>query len=146
MKIVNPRGEALVSMDEEGFICYRNVSGDPLGYGFSSKKMDVSESLQLTIDSDYPDAPLQILQLFESPRTGDVVVSSKPGYDLRATHENPEHHGSHGSLHKDHMVVPILMNRPARYDYVRTADIFSSIVRYLGFEIPEGVDGRDILQ
>lgn len=146
VKIMNPRGEALVSFDEEGLIFYRNVSGDPLGYGFSSKKTDASELLQLTIDSDYPDAPLQILQLFESPRTGDVVVSSKPGYDLRATHENPEHHGSHGSLHKDHMVVPLLMSRPARHDYVRTADIFSSIVRYLGFEVPKGVDGRDILQ
>ena len=75
-----------------------------------------------------------------------MVVSSKPGYDLRATHENPEHHGSHGSLHKDHMVVPILMSRPAQCDYVRTADIFSSIVRYMGLDIPEGVDGRDILE
>lgn len=146
IKIINSRGEALVSMDDEGSIYYRNVSGNPLGYGFRSKKMDPSESLRLTIDSDYPDAPLQILQLFESPRAGDVVVSSKPGYDLRATHENPEHHGSHGSLHKNHMVVPILISRPVRYDYVRTADIFSSIVRYLGLEIPSGVDGRDILE
>ena len=146
VKITNPRGEALVSVDEEGLICYSNVSGDPLGYGFSSKKMNPSESLRLTIDSDYPDAPLQILQLFESPRTGDVVISSKPGYDLRATHENPEHHGSHGSLHKDHMVVPILISRPAPHDCVRTADIFSSIVSYLGFEVPRGVDGRDILE
>ena len=109
VKIINPRGEALVNIDDEGLICYRSVSGDPLGYGFQSKKMDSSESLRLTIDSDYPDALLQILQLFESPRTGDVVVSSKPGYDLRATHENPEHHGSHGSLHKDHMAVPLLI-------------------------------------
>ena len=146
VKITNPRGEALVSVDEEGLICYSNVSGNPLGYDFSSKKMNSSESFQLTIDSDYPDAPLQILQLFESPRTGDVVMSSKPGYDLRATHENPEHHGSHGSLHKDHMVVPVLISRPARYDCVRTADIFSSIVHYLGFEVPRGVDGRDILE
>ena len=146
VKITNPRGEALVSEDEKGLICYRNVSGNPLGYGFSSRKMDTSESLQLTIDSDYPDALLQILQLFESPRTGDVVVSSKPGYDLRATHENPEHHGSHGSLHKDHMVVPVLMSRPTQHDYVRTADIFTSIVRYLGLEVPKGVDGRDILE
>ena len=145
VKIINPRGEALLSVDPEGFICYRNVSGDPLGYGFQSRKMDAAESLRLTIDSDYPDAPLQILQLFESPRTGDVVVSSKPGYDLRATHENPEHHGSHGSLHKDHMVVPVLISRPAQCDYIRTADIFSSIVRYLGLDIPQGVDGRDIL-
>ena len=144
VKIINPRGEALVSVDPEGFIYYRNVSGDPLGYGFQSRKMDAAESLRLTIDSDYPDAPLQILQLFESPRTGDVVVSSKPGYDLRATHENPEHHGSHGSLHKDHMVVPVLVSRPAQCDYIRTADIFSSIVRYLGLDIPQGVDGRDI--
>jgi len=146
IKIINPMGEALVSLSDEGLISYRNVSGNPLGYGFSSRKMDVSESLELTVNSDYPDALLQILQLFESPRTGDVVVSSKPGYDLRATHENPEHHGSHGSLHKDHMVVPVLISQPAQYDCIRTADIFSSIVRYLGLEVPSGVDGRNILE
>ena len=146
VKIMNQDGEALVSMDGEGSVCYRNVSGDPLGYGFSRERIDIQELLQLTIDSDYPDAPLQILQLFESPRTGDVVVSARPGYDLRATHENPEHHGSHGSLHKEHMVVPVLISRRSKYDYARTADIFPSIVRYLGLEVPPGVDGRDILE
>ena len=146
IKVMNESGEALVSMDGEGSVSYRNVSGDPLGYGFSRERMDIQELLRLTIDSDYPDAPLQILQLFESPRTGDVVVSAKPGYDLRATHEKPEHHGSHGSLHKDHMVVPVLISRPSRYDCVRTADIFPTIVRYLGLEVPRGIDGRNIIE
>ena len=101
------------------------------------------ESLRLTIDSDYPDAPLQILQLFESPRTGDeLVVSSKPKAmtsGLPGT-ENPEHHGSEekdGSLHKDHMVVPVLVSRPAQCSTTYELRIFQwchfqSIVRYQG--------------
>ena len=137
-------GEAVLRFCGKDRIYYHCISGNPLRYEFHSQEMTFSESLELTIDSDYPDAPMQILQLFESPRTGDVVLSARPGYDLRSTHENPEHHGSHGSLHKDHMLVPILLSIPVARDYVRSADIFPTVLRYLDIDVPEGIDGKEI--
>lgn len=142
--IKNSRGEASAGFCESGRVFYRTVEGDPLGFGVPPESMDQRESFELSVDSDYPDALVQILQLFESTRTGDVVVSAKPGYDLRASHENPEHRGSHGSLHRDHMLVPLLMSRPTRLDRARTADVFPTIVRHLGLEVPGGIDGEAV--
>ncbi len=143
VRIMNSRGEALVNFDREGRVRYRTLKGDPLGYGsLADERMDSYESFERTIDTDYPDALVQILQLFESPRTGDMVLSAKPGYDLRATHENPEHRGSHGSLHKEHMTVPVLISLPTQRDHLRTADIFPMMARYLGLDVPEGIDGK----
>ncbi len=141
VSVRNSGGEAALGFCGEDRIYYRCISGNPLGYDFRSREMTSSESLDLTINSDYPDAPMQILQLFESSRTGDVVLSARPGYDLRSAHENPEHRGSHGSLHKDHMLVPVLLSIPAVRDYARTADVFPTILRYLDIDVPEGIDG-----
>ena len=141
VKVKSSRGEAFVGRDADGRVRCRAVSGDPLDFGPRSET-DAVPPLGDSLDSDYPDAAVQILQLFESPRTGDVVVSSRPGYDLRATHENPEHRGSHGSLRRDHMLVPILMSRKTRRDHARTADVFPTILRHMGLRVPDGVDGE----
>ena len=141
MLVKSERGEAFVGRDADGRVRCRAVSGDPLDFGPRSET-DAVPPLGDSLDSDYPDAAVQILQLFESPRTGDVVVSSKPGYDLRATHENPEHRGSHGSLHRDHMLVPLLVSRKTRRDHARTADVFPTILRHMGLRVPDGVDGE----
>ena len=65
----------------------------------------------LFIISDYPDAIAQIVQLFKSPRCGDIVISAETGYDLRKDYEYPEHKSSHGSLKREHMVVPLIINK-----------------------------------
>lgn len=142
--IKNSRGQASAGFDENGRVFYRSVEGNPLGFGFPQESVDQRESFELSANSDYPDALIQILQLFESPRTGDVVISAKPGYDLRASNETPEHRGSHGSLHRDHMFVPLLVSRPTRLSRARTADVFPTILRHLGLEVPGGIDGDAI--
>ena len=144
IRVINDRGEALVWSDDGKLLNYKPISCDPLGYGFSFEKIDYEKALALSINTDYPDAVLQISQLFESPRTGDVVISAKPGFDLRATHENPEHHGSHGSLYKDHALVPLIINKKVKRAYARTVDVFPTIVEYLGLEVPENVDGKSL--
>lgn len=124
---------------------YEVMSKDPFGFGSLPGLISREESLQKTSATDYPDAPWQIAALFQSPRTGDVVLSAAPGYDLRLKHEFPEHRGSHGSLHREHMLVPVVTNAPLTAKVCRTVDVFPTFLKLMGRKIPEGIDGRELV-
>jgi arylsulfatase A-like enzyme len=49
--------------------------------------------------------------------------------------------GSHGSLHALHMLVPLLVSRPAGPGPWRTVDLFPTLLRALGEPLPAGLDG-----
>ena len=104
------------------------------------------ESLRLTFTSDYPDAPAQLLQIFRSSRTGDWVLSARKGYDLRRRFEHPEHRSSHGSLEKEHMLIPFLINTPLPEEAVRSVDVFPTLLTLLGKEVPLGIDGVSLVR
>jgi hypothetical protein len=86
---------------------------------------------------------VQLLQLFDSRRTGDIVVCAEVGHDLRDRHERPEHRAGHGSLHADHLVVPWFSTVPLPDVPLRTADVFPSVLHWAGRPIPRGIDGRN---
>jgi len=65
------------------------------------------EWLAATCQAQFPDAPVQISQIFESERSGDLILNSKMGWDLMP--ELPPHKGSHGGLHAAEMKVPLLV-------------------------------------
>lgn len=117
---------------------------DPLGLPVLPKVMSRSEALEKLKDTDYPDGLVQLAQIFGSPRTGDVVVSAAPGWDLRGHHMSHEHRSGHGSLHKDHMRVPFAMSHRFDTTAVRTVDAFPMILKLLGESVPSDVDGRDL--
>ena len=143
--IQNSRGRAHIAKHEAG-LSYVPVTADPLGYGSISEPLTRGEALAATFDSRYPDALVQIDQLFAAPRCGDFVVISKNDYDLRRTYEWPEHHASHGSLCREHMRVPLVYNqcgwdeRPAR-----TADVFSTVLDWTGRQSVGKTDGASLL-
>ncbi len=137
-------GSAILWKENESFF-YETKSGDPLALGSHTSVLDISKTLSFTYNTQYPDSFTQIYQLFESPRTGDIVISAAKGYDLRARYENPEHCASHGSLDKEHMLVPLAMNKRITSSEVRTVDIYPSIVRFLGKNVFGDVDGCSIL-
>ncbi len=125
-----------------GGLAYRVLEGgDPFGYGALPAEMTQEQALAATFDTDYPDAPYQLLKVIRSPRSGDVIVSARKGYDLRIRHERPEHYASHGSLHRDHMHVPLFMNAEIRADYVRTVDLFPSMLHLTGHSVEGEIDG-----
>ncbi len=135
------RGEATI-IKAGGLYSYVPISGDPLSYGGPVGPLDDRESLAATIDSEYPDAMMQIAQVFGSPRCGDLIVISKNGYDLRRAFEWPEHHASHGSLCREHMTVPVIYNRDNwRPGPMRTTDLFNTMLRWAGKPVVEGTDG-----
>ena len=47
----------------------------------------------------------------------------------------------HGALHREHMMVPLLVNRPTPRRPRRTVDVMPSALKALGIAIPAGLDG-----
>ena len=144
-RIKSTMGEAVTWLDKDGNINYQKIKGDPFNYNGMPKKMSSEEALAHSFNTEYPDALLQIIQLLESPRTGDLILSAGPGYDLRAKHENPEHRSSHGALFRDHMLVPLVMNAKVNKEFIRTVDIFPTILSFLGQPIPNNIDGISLV-
>jgi len=120
---------------------------DPLGYSahpHTKGLMDgafhsANEWLRASCTAQYPDGVVQISQLFDSRRCGDIVLSSMPGWDLM----KEGHIASHGGLEKEEMVVPVVLAGPGiahkRMQYARTVDVFPTYLRFFG--LPK-IDGQ----
>jgi len=97
------------------------------------------------LPTDYPDALVQISRLSDSPRSGEIILSASRDWDFRAKYEPIPHTSSHGALHRDHMLVPFLTNKPLNGRPRRTVDVMPSALKALGIAIPPGVDGRTFI-
>lgn len=148
------QGGAVV-LSAHGRACIRRVAkkisyepapgGDPFGYPNSLAGTRNEDAwLADTWKTDYPDAPVQVLQILESARSGHLIVTAKPGYDLRARFEKPPHRGSHGSLHRLHLMTPLLANHPLATRPARTVDILPTALEALGGQVPTGIEGRSL--
>ncbi len=137
----NVDGKAVIRVKEDAF-SYHPESADPLMLGNDLNAEGHREALEITFNSEYPDSLYQIHQLFRSRRAGDIVISARVGYDLRDFWEYPEHLGSHGSLHRSHMHVPLIYNQKGWHTYAaRTADLFNSILKWKGIA-PKSSEGE----
>jgi len=94
-------------------------------------------ALQHSADEWNPDAAFALTSLFASERTGDLLVSAETGVDLRTTAEWPEHHASHGALHREHTVVPVLSSAPLPERPLRTLDLFAVTLELAGISLDE---------
>jgi len=137
------RGAAMLQTSG-GLYTYRPRSGDPLAVGELSG-LDREEAYDATFRSDYPDALVQIAALASAERSGDVILSATRDWDFRARYEPIPHVSSHGALHRDHMLVPLILNQPPRALPRRTVDIFPSALAALGIAAPRVLDGRSFV-
>ena len=124
--------------EASGFLRYAPESGDPLGLG-GFAELDDREMLTRTMETDVPDAPRQLLQLFQTPRAGDLVLAATCGADFRGPWEIPEHRAGHGSLIAEHMEVPIAASVALPDAPIRTVDLMPSILERLDVAVPPGV-------
>ena len=92
-----------------------------------------------------PDSVVQIVHLALAPRSGEIILSAARDWDFRARYEPIPHVSSHGALHREHMLVPLLTNRPVRGTPRRTVDVMPSALAALGKAIPPGLDGESFL-
>jgi len=124
-------------------ISYEPVSGDPLQFG-RALTAGSREWLEASWDSAYPDAVFHLLDQFRTPRSGDLLVIAREGYDFRARFEVPEHRYGHGSLIRSHMQTPVWSNQPVPGVPLRTVDLFPAMLGWLGVKTPEGIDGEPL--
>jgi hypothetical protein len=103
--------------------------------------LDDRGAYDATIESDYPDAMVQIAHLAASPRSGDILLSASRDWDYRARYEPIPHVSSHGALHREHMLVPLLLNRRPLHSPLRTVDVMPSALAALGITVPKTLDG-----
>lgn len=144
VQVITKRGRAKIQLEGD-WIRYHVEGSDPFGFENIKEHLHADESFALTKDTDHPDAIYQLAHLFISSRAGDVVLSAARGYDLRKEHEIPEHKGSHGSLHKEHMLVPLICNAKLAGDNIRTVDVFPTTLKLLGHPIPANIDGHSLV-
>ncbi|MEG6522160.1 alkaline phosphatase family protein [Desulfotomaculum sp. 1211_IL3151] len=105
--VVTDRGELSFCQGTSYFDCYGN------GWEVTG----AWEALDLKIKDgqiqygDYPNALERIAQCFENPHGGDLVITAKPGY-LLLGEGVPKWYGrgSHGSLHKEDSLVPLIIS------------------------------------
>lgn len=131
-------GSAMVEWTE-GVYSYRPGSGDPLGIG-ERVGIGEDEAYSITLGSDYPDALVQIARLAPSPRSGDIIISAARNWDLRAGFEPIPHISSHGAMHRDHMLVPLLTSRPLQVAPLRTVDLLPLALDALSIPHPRGLE------
>lgn len=125
---------------------YRPESGDPLGIGdVAEHGVTEDEAHEITLHSDYPDALVQTARIAACARSGDVILSATRGWDFRGRYEPIPHVSSHGALHRDHMLVPLLVNRVTNSIPRRTVDLMPSALDALGIPSPADVEGTSFL-
>lgn len=134
------RGTALMRWNGAG-ISYEPLTGDPLGTG-EQYNLDAYEAYDACIATDYPDALVQIANLVGAQRSGEIILSASRDWDYRAKYEPIPHVSSHGALHREHMLVPLLVNRPVPGLPRRTVDVMPSALKALGIATPSGLDGQ----
>lgn len=117
------RGTAMVRRWTDGRYRYEPVDGDPLGLG-SLNGLDAESAYDATIASTYPDALVQIIALAGGARSGEIIISAAPGWDLRSRWEPIPHCSTHGSLRREHLLVPLLTSFAPAVAPRRTSDVF----------------------
>lgn len=150
--ILNEKGHGWFKVDPESKkIKYEfDRHGDPLEIFQSDDERLVDgftfdEALAWSFHSHYPDIFMQLYQVYQSPRCGDVIVTAKSGYDLRYRYEHPLHKASHGSLCPEHMKIPLLINHPIQKDFIRSVDVFPTVLELTGKKLPKILDGKSLL-
>lgn len=137
------RGSATI-VARSDLLDYRPETGDPLEIGAHESLTD-GEAYDVCDASDYPDALVQIARLARSSRSGEMILSAARDWDFRARYEPIPHVSTHGALHREHMCVPLLTNRPVARQPRRTVDLMPSALTALGLSVPPGLDGSSFV-
>ncbi len=104
------------------YYAYKTITGNPLKY--PKKLLDgtyknADDWLIDTSESEFPDFVPQIVEFFDSPRAGDIVLFAARGWDFSS-----ENLGGHGSVIREDMIVPFIIAGPGiRKKTLKTARV-----------------------
>ena len=139
------RGRAVVER-RNGRYSYRRSDGDPLAIGDDLTDASGSQAYDACLATPYPDSVVQIAHLASSDRSGDIILSAARDWDYRARFEPAQHVSTHGSLRREHMLVPLLANHAPTRTPRRTVDLMPSSLAALGRSAPALLDGESFVQ
>lgn len=102
--------------------------------------------VRLTAETAYPDAVVQLGQIFADGRAGHLVVISTPAWGF--FREKAATHGGHTA---DDMRVPLLIRGPTiphgTFDLARLVDLYPTMLHWFGLGRPVApVDGRPLFR
>ncbi|MFH0800605.1 MAG: alkaline phosphatase family protein [Pseudomonadota bacterium] len=134
------QGRAHILEDADGRITYLIKGGDPFEFPPLPQVLDAKGAFAATAETKHPDAILQLLQIFRSRRTGDLVLSAEGGVSL-ISHPKGATGLTRGSLCREHMLVPFMASVAPGAAKIRTADVFAITLELLGIEPAHAMDG-----
>ena len=130
---------------------YEVLSGDdPLGYGDDGRLHDwlatahtSREWLAATAELRHPDVVPQLVEAFDDPRSGDLILFAATGWDF----SRELYLGGHGGIERDEMIVPLWLAGPgiragAEVPAARLVDLVPTLLELAGKQ-PEGGPGFD---
>jgi len=109
-RIFSRDGEAVITRnDASRTYTYHVISGkDPLRYGMRDRvTLGVREWFERTKRTEFPAAVAQIFDLFDSKRTGDVVLFPEAGFNFKRGFR-----GAHGGTRRTELRIPLLIAGP----------------------------------
>jgi arylsulfatase A-like enzyme len=95
------------------------------------------------VNEEYPDAVIQLSQIFHDGRAGDLFVIPKSEWGFRKAKA-----ATHGSIIFDDMRVPMLISGPTvpagKFGVIRSCDIYPLLLKWFGINVPKNnYDGVD---
>jgi hypothetical protein len=135
---------------------YQAVAGDPLGYRdyaptakmVGGKFYDSQTWLNASCESEYPDFVPQIVEMFDSPRAGQIVAFAASGWSFCTKNRS-----GHGSVIRADMIVPFIIAGPnisrGSIKTARLVDLMPTVLDMLGeldrLKTAGPIDGRSLL-
>jgi len=126
---------------------YQVLAGDdPLGYGADVRLRDwlatahtSREWLEATAELRHPDIVPQLVEAFDDPRAGDLILFAAPGWDF----SRELYLGGHGGIERDEMVVPLWLAGPgiragAEVPAARLVDLVPTLLDLAGMQPEDG--------
>ena len=113
---------------------YQVVTTDALAGAIPTGWYDAQTWLTLTVDTPYPDFVVPLVELFESPRAGDVMLTAAPGWDFSAGGR-----GGHGGVDAGDVLIPMVFAGPGipagcTIDHARLVDLAPTILGLISAE------------
>ena len=124
---------------------YKVINEDPLTYAKDSVLSKMMQTdyfsahqwLEASLNTPYPDAIFRLYQLMLAEKVGDLLITSKTGYDLAADYEIfvKNYKGGHGGLRGELLDVPYILYNPKasgkRVPYMRAEEVGLEIFKYM---------------
>ena len=139
------------TVDLTDYCSYERSGGDPLGYGSEKELAKLTDGLPhstyawriAAAATPYPDAVVELSQIFQDGRAGDFFVVTRDHYGFRKVKA-----GNHGGAGEEDMRIPLLIAGPTvphgEFGAARPVDIYPLMLGWYGIPVPNAnYDGMD---